>query len=359
MLVIPVDNGPYQVEADSSDFALGAVLSQRQDDKWHPIAYLSKSLTEAERNYEIYDKELLAIMTALSEWRHYLLTGKEFEIWTDHQNLCYFRKAQKLNRRQARWVMELGEYNFTMHHKPGKTNIKADILSRRADHNRGEDDNKDVTVLKDEWFRRIETVRREEIAEETKKEAEQLLKKLFPNLEEEAKREAEEALATTLREEWTRSMEVELKTGEGAVIQRIKKMTKNERRIDRAVEKALRNEEKEWEKEEGMITWKNRIYVPKDRALRGDIIRAHHDERVAGHPGRYKTQELITRNYWWPYIQSDVRRYVEGCQPCQQAKTRKGKSMPPYNQTPSPNNLGNTSPSTSSLDYRYRKDTMR
>ena len=62
-------------------------------------------------------------------------------------------------------------------------------------------------------------------------------------------------------------MEVELKTGEEAVIQRIKRMTKKERRIDRVVEKALRNEEKEWEREEGMITWKNQIYVPKDRAL--------------------------------------------------------------------------------------------
>ena len=126
-------------------------------------------------------------MTVLSEWRHYLLTGKEFEIWTDHQNLCYFRKAQKLNQRQVRWVTELGEYNFTMHHKPGKTNIKADILSRRADHNRGEDDNKDVTVLKNEWFRRIETARKEEIAGETKKEAEQHIGKLFPNLEGETK----------------------------------------------------------------------------------------------------------------------------------------------------------------------------
>ena len=67
-------------------------------------------------------------------------------------------------------------------------------------------------------------------------------------------------------------MEVEMKTGEEAVIQHIKRMTKNERRIDRAVEKALRNEEKEWEREEGMITWKNRIYVPKDQALQGDII---------------------------------------------------------------------------------------
>ena len=98
VMVIPVDDKPYRVEVDSSDFELGAVLSQRQNNKWHPVAYLSKSLTEAEQNYKIYDKELLAIMTALSEWRHYLLTGKEFEIWMDHQNLCYFRKAQKLNR---------------------------------------------------------------------------------------------------------------------------------------------------------------------------------------------------------------------------------------------------------------------
>ena len=67
-------------------------------------------------------------------------------------------------------------------------------------------------------------------------------------------------------------MEVEMKMGEDVIIQRIKRTTKNERRIDRAVEKALRNEEKEWEREEGMIIWKNWIYVPKDQALRGDII---------------------------------------------------------------------------------------
>ena len=126
-------------------------------------------------------------MTALAEWRHYLLTGKEFKIWTDHQNLCYFQKAQKLNRRQARWVTELGEYNFTMHHKPGKMNIKADILSRRVDHNRGEDDNKDITVLKDEWFRRIETVHQKEIEKETRREVEEFLERITPKLEGEGK----------------------------------------------------------------------------------------------------------------------------------------------------------------------------
>ena len=100
---------------------------------------------------------MLAIMVALDEWHHHLLGAKlQFEIWTDHQNLTYFKKPQKMNRRQARWITELQEYNFTLHHKPGKTNVKADLLSRRADHKKGENDNEDITMLKPEWFRRME-----------------------------------------------------------------------------------------------------------------------------------------------------------------------------------------------------------
>ncbi len=109
-----------------------------------------------ERNYEIYDKELLAIMLALDEWRHYLMgAAQDFEIWTDHQNLQYFRKPQKLNRRQARWVTELAEYHFSLHHKPGASNKKADLLSRRADHDTGKEDNDEVIVLKPEHFQTL------------------------------------------------------------------------------------------------------------------------------------------------------------------------------------------------------------
>lgn len=102
ILVSPDDNRPFRVEADSSDFATGAVLSQQSpiDDKWHPIAFYSKSLNAVERNYEIHDKEMLAIIRALEEWRHFLEGAKhQFEIWTDHKNLEYFMKARKLNRR--------------------------------------------------------------------------------------------------------------------------------------------------------------------------------------------------------------------------------------------------------------------
>jgi hypothetical protein len=87
---------------DASGYAIGGVLSQEQQGKWRPIAFLSRTMTPAERNYEIYNKELLAIIEALKVWRQYLLNAKEqFEVWTDHENLKYYREPQKLNGRQA------------------------------------------------------------------------------------------------------------------------------------------------------------------------------------------------------------------------------------------------------------------
>ena len=105
VLIFPQDNKPYRLEADSSNYASGAVLSQEgEDGKWHPIAFYSKSLSPVERNYDIHDKEMLAIIRALEEYRHLLEgTQHEFEIWTDHKNLEYFMSAKKLTRRQARW----------------------------------------------------------------------------------------------------------------------------------------------------------------------------------------------------------------------------------------------------------------
>ena len=120
VLILPDESRPYRLKADSSEFATGAVLLQEssEDGKWHPVAFYSKSLSPVERNYEIHDKELLAIIRALEEWRHFL-EGAEHpvEIWTDHKNLEYFRSAQKLNRRQARWSLYLSRFDYTLTHR--------------------------------------------------------------------------------------------------------------------------------------------------------------------------------------------------------------------------------------------------
>ena len=106
-----------------------------------------------ERNYQIYDRELLAIIRALEAWRHFLQgSPHSVEVISDHKNLTYFRSAQKLNRRQARWHLFLTEFNITIKHQAGKTLTQADALSRRPGHDEGENDNKDVIVLEDKLF---------------------------------------------------------------------------------------------------------------------------------------------------------------------------------------------------------------
>ena len=88
----------FRVEMDASEHTIGEVLSQEQEDKWKLIAFLSRMMQPAERNYEIYDKELLEIVEALTKWRQYLLDAMEpFKIWMDHKNLKYFREPHRLN----------------------------------------------------------------------------------------------------------------------------------------------------------------------------------------------------------------------------------------------------------------------
>ena len=153
-LKIPDDTGKFRVEADASEGAVGAVLSQEQEGKMHPIAYFSKSLSDTEQNYKIYDKEMLGIMLALDEWQQFLMGARQtFEIWTDHNNLQYFQQPQKVNRRQARWITELANYDYTLHHKLGLLNKKADALSQRPDHDMGKHDNENKVLLPDQVFR--------------------------------------------------------------------------------------------------------------------------------------------------------------------------------------------------------------
>jgi hypothetical protein len=156
VLVLPNDNLLFRLEADSSGIATSMVLSQQQvdDNAWHPVTFLSKALNPVEQNYEIHDTEMLAIIQGLEEWRHYLEGARDpVEIWTDHKNLEYFRVAQKLNCRQARWSLYLSCFDFTLHHKPGRRMGKPDTLSRRADHGSGQGDNDNLTLLAPELFR--------------------------------------------------------------------------------------------------------------------------------------------------------------------------------------------------------------
>ncbi len=127
---------PFELEVDASGFALGAVLLQRKEDnKQHPIGYYSSTLSEVERNYDIYNLELLAIVKVLRNWQPFLAGSPHIiTVFTDHVNLQYWRQPHKISCRITREVVELAEYNIVLRHIPRKANGRVDALSRCPDY---------------------------------------------------------------------------------------------------------------------------------------------------------------------------------------------------------------------------------
>ncbi|KAK3541283.1 hypothetical protein QTP86_019415 [Hemibagrus guttatus] len=133
LLVHPDPEFPFIVEVDASTTGVGAVLSQQQGNpqKLHPCAFFSRKLNPAEVNYDIGNRELLAIKLTLEEWRHWLEGAKHpFTVLTDHKNLEYLRAAKRLNPHQARWALFFTRFKFAISYRPGSKNVKANALSR-------------------------------------------------------------------------------------------------------------------------------------------------------------------------------------------------------------------------------------
>ena len=128
ILSLPDFSLPFTIHTDASDFGLGAVLSQRRGENEKVIAYASRTLTPAERNYSTTEKECLAIVWTVNYWRPYLL-GKAFDIVTDHQSLTRLQGLKEPKGRLARWILALQEYEFEIKHRPGRQHSNADILS--------------------------------------------------------------------------------------------------------------------------------------------------------------------------------------------------------------------------------------
>jgi hypothetical protein len=258
VLAQPQLDQQFEIEVDASGFAFRAVLIQRgKDNKKHPVAYYSAMAIEAECNYDIYDLELLAIVKACRHWRPYLAgSPHKVIIHTDHTNLQYWRQPHKISRRIAREVLELSEFDIELHHIPGKSNGRADALSRHPDYDQGERDNENVTVLPERLFI--------------------------------------QSRATTYLPE--------------------PPLTQNEDTLRPWVDPHhLKKLNGEWWKGQQKV-------ITGGIEDRRKIIRNHHDLPAYGHPGIARTKDLVARYHWWPNLAAEVQNYVKGCAECQRHK---------------------------------------
>jgi hypothetical protein len=270
---------PCIVETDASDFVVAAILSQRDDNNvLHPVAFYSSKMSSAERNYDIHDKELLAVVKAFTEWRHYLEGSlHRVLVLTDHRNLEYFMTKRTLNRRQARWAEFLSRFQFQISFRPGQQGVKPDALTRRSgDRPPGGTDRQAQTVLHPHVFLAPVTI----VPQDP-----DFLKRIKDALHKDP--EATE------------------------IMQLLRSDRQSSDRFSLA----------DYEiNSDGLLMFQGLIYVPNETELQLSILKAYHDHPTAGHPGRAKTFELISRYYYWPAMRRFVIRYVANCAMCSRIK---------------------------------------
>jgi hypothetical protein len=258
------------IETDSSDFAISAILSQYHEKVLYPVAFMSRKMTTAELNYEIHDKELLAVVSAIKIWRHYLEGLKRpFTILSDHQALEYFQTSKTLTRRQARWSEVVNHHKYKIQYRPGNKSGKPDALSRRPDYEEG--------------------------GKASQSEPRTLLRPL------------------TVSSTFSPSSEIS-----GL----IKSYVKNDPELTLILEgldvhddhrdDALQKLVKDFKLHDGYVIFKGLIYIPDFEDLKVKLLYQAHDFKETGHPGQAKTLELLQRNYFWPNMRQFVNDYERG-----------------------------------------------
>ncbi|RYP06350.1 hypothetical protein DL765_009529 [Monosporascus sp. GIB2] len=280
---MPNPDKKKRLKTDASDYALGAVLEQLKDNgKWYPVAYYSKALRDAELRYQIYDKELLAIINALKEWEPFLSGTKEpFDIYSDHKNLTRFMKAQELNKRYERWIIFLSKFNFKIHHIKGKENIQADILSRRGDYD-SKNPKRNLQMLQYNQDGIMQLC--------------EIVKKPTPEL------------LTRFRN----SYDVE----EQQEVQQLKGQP------------------------EDQLLYHGKIYVPKGQQKQ--FVKEFHENPLHGHQGIFKTTKRLQEKYDFPELHRIVKIVVKNCNICNKAKAARHKPYGLLQPTDIPNKTWNT-----------------
>jgi transposase InsO family protein len=304
------------VEADSSGYATGACLSQYDEEgRLRPVAYASQRLSPSECNYEIHDKELLAIMRALKQWDGELRSvAQPFTILSDHNNLRFFLTARSLNERQVRWVETLSRYNFQIQFRPGKKANRPDALSRR------EQDMPHSEADARLQGRIMQIFKPHQIADPSQKAVqvaptETLLLDNDPTwnpISEDDPRPQSVQLFPD--PDWQRLWD-EAWANDRELADIWRRVYKKERSFPPALKIKVSIAECHIDSR-GLLLFRDRIWVPAAEPLRTRLIQDTHDSHITGHPGRDSTFAILSRRFFWPGLSKGVRRFVRNCDVC-------------------------------------------
>jgi transposase InsO family protein len=298
------------VETDASDYVSAGILSQYDDDGvLHPVAFYSRKHSPAECNYEIYDKELMAIVRAFEEWRPHLEGSRHpIQVLSDHKNLEYFMSTKLLNRRQARWSEFLSRFDFRIIYRPGKAGGKPDALTRRSGDLPKEGDERLLTnrhaVLKPQNLIDLPNTKRPDVLDVV--DGLSLMANDVPDAgPPDARQQDAGQIATLLAEAY------QVDQFPGRILRLLQNGTRQCKEISLADCKEI----------DGRLIYRDCIYVPDHVPLRLRLLQNHHDPPAVGHPGRAKTLELLARRYYWPSMRKDVDRFVRNCHVCRRTKS--------------------------------------
>jgi len=261
VLAQPDIEKPFDVFCDASGIGVGCVLMQ----ECRVIAYASRQLRKHEINYPTHDLELAAVVHAFKIWRHCLL-GNLCNIYTVHKSLKYIFTQPELNMRQQRWLELIKDYNIQVHYHPGKENVVADALSRKA---------------------HCHSVQMEDPS------LSRLMHPLVLN---------QIALESSLR-----NRVIELQQTDVDIYHIKRKMKEEETKHFRV-------------DENGILWFKDRLVVPKDHELRNQILSKAHSSKLSIHPGSSKMYQDLKPLFWWTKMKKEIAAFVARCDNCCRVK---------------------------------------
>jgi hypothetical protein len=278
---------PFDVYCDASGGGLGCVLIQ----EGRLIAYASRQLRWHEEHYPTHDLELAVVVHALKIWRHYLL-GNICHIYIDHKSLKYIFTQSELNMRQRRWLELIKDYELEIHYHPGKANVVADALSRKASCHCLTMKTSDITLCQ----------------------------------------EMEKLNLGMIQHGTLNHLKLE-----SVLLQRIINAQRNDEDMKHIQEKVKAGKANCFrEDDQGIVWFNNRIVVPNNDEIRQQILNEAHLSRYSIHPRSTKMYHDLKQHYWWTKMKIEIARYVARCDTCRCVKAIHMKTASPLQSLPIP-----------------------